>query len=182
MGEATIRLDGFEVALAKKIAADMQQEPPTFRWDDADRSHVRLIYNRTIFTQDLREEDEIEKIAERFNPGPGDEAIPDEFDRAKEPVVGIFTESNQGLRPSSSRGGLHEWVIRFMLRTPSSPETSKALLEQLIRYVIKIRGVVGRHVIKGRELTQRPRPIGRDESDHAFTDAVIRFVVVALPT
>ena len=182
MSEALTRLDGFEEALAKKIAADMQIQPPIFRWADDDRANVRLVYNRTIFVQEMLEEPEIEQIAARFNPGPGDEAIPAEFDAAKEPVVGIFTQSNQGLRPSSSRGGVHEWVLRFVLRAPGSPETSKALLEQFIDYVVRsVRGVIGRHVIKGRELTQRPKAFARDEDDHAFSDAVIRFVVVALP-
>ncbi len=181
MSEAITRLDGFETALAKLIAAEMQAQPPAFRWADEDRSNVRLVYNRTLFVQDMLEDPDIEQIAARFQAGPGDDAIPAEFEAAKEPVIGIFTQSNQGLRPSSSRGGIHEWVLRFILRVPGSPETSQALLAEFIAYVIKIRGVVGRHVIKGRELTQRPKPFARGEDDHAFSDAVIRFVVVALP-
>ncbi len=181
MSEALTRLDGFETALAKKIASDMQAQPPAFRWADDDRSNVRLVFNRTIFVQDMLEDPDIEQLAERFKPGPGDEAIPSEFNSAKEPVIGIFTQSNAGLRPSGSRGGLHEWVLRFILRAPGAPETSKALLEEFINYVRKIRGIIGAHVIKGRELTQRPKAFARDEDDHAFSDAVIRFVVVALP-
>lgn len=181
MSTATTKLDGFEISLAKKIAADMQVQPSVFRWADADRSNVRLVFGRTIFVQDMLEEDQIESIAERFEAEPGEEAIPTDYDPHKEPTVAIYTESNQGLRPSASRGGVHEWVLRFILRAQGAPETSKALLEELTAYVIKIRGVVGRHVIKGRELTQRPKAFARAADDHAYSDAVIRFVVVALP-
>ena len=105
MSTAQTRLDGFEEALAQKIADDMQVQPAVFRWNDAFRSNVRLVYQRTIFVQKMLEEDQIEQIVSKFDPQPGQEAIPLDYDPAKEPVVGIFTESNQGLRPSSSRGG-----------------------------------------------------------------------------
>jgi hypothetical protein len=158
-----IELTGFEVSLAERLAAE-------FQFSDPSLSSLALEVGRHLFVQTLIEVEDIEKQHTSF-------------DSKKEPSIGIFTESNAGIRPSGSRGGLHEWVIRIILRRGVVPEKAKALLEELAEFIYsEVSGVVGNFVLKGRELRVRPRIFAREGDDHAYAETQFRFLVVALPT
>jgi hypothetical protein len=165
-----IQLEGFEVALADKIAADYQFEDESLSSDNFGNGKGRPVINRHIFVQDLVE---VEDIKREFSG----------FDELTEPTFVLFTESSRGLRPSGSRGGLHEWIIRIAIRHGSTPEIAKGLLENLVEWIKRTPlGVVGRFVVKGRELQTRPRLFAREGDDHVYADAIFQFLVVALPT
>lgn len=160
---STLRLEGFEEALAQAIVDD-------FVFTDDPFKHLDLEFNRHVFVQDLTEVEDIQQQFSDFNPD-------------EEPSLSIYTESSRGIRPSASRGGLHEHEIRISMRFGKAPEECKELLEQVVEFVMKKMGsIAGSFAVKGRELRTRPRVFLRAQDDHAYAEAILRLFVVALPT
>ncbi len=173
---ATVRLDGFEEALAVRLTEIYSFADEALKDVNFGNGVGRPVINRHLFVQDMIE---VEDVADLFPPTDG---IPD-FEPETEPQIAIFTDPGIGIVPSGSSGGLQLWAIRFVLRKGTVPEEAKALLEHLITFTVRrVCGIVGSFAIKGRELLQRPHVFAREGDDHIYVDSVIRFFVVALPT
>ncbi|RPH70123.1 hypothetical protein EHM76_06745, partial [bacterium] len=88
-----IQLDGFEDALIAYIAS-------AFRYSGGYLSNVPLKVGRHLFVNDMKDTDTLVEDAR---------ALGESFDPEKEPIVAVFTVTNDGVKPSQSRGSRHEW-------------------------------------------------------------------------
>lgn len=159
-----LSLDGFEDALVAYLAR-------AFRYDDPYLRNVPLKVGRHFFVQDMKDTDTLVQDAKALN---------EEFDPEKEPIVAIFTITNQGVTPSQSRGGRHEWILRVIMRLSVYQEKCKARLEELVEFLnTTARGAyVDRYAIKGALIIQRPTAFQVEDSDQAYCDCQLRLLAV----
>ncbi|MCJ2530690.1 MAG: hypothetical protein LN413_00010 [Candidatus Thermoplasmatota archaeon] len=163
------QLTGFEDALAAQIEASSQAVPPTFRFAHPGIKDLILSEGRHIFLQELPHPDEIKT----------EDPLLDDYDATREPTIGIFTETGSGIVPSSGIGGRHEWTLRIVLRAGTVFETAKEHLENLIEYLeLNLPSEFGGFAVASVIIESRPRVFARREDDHAYCEAVLRFMVV----
>lgn len=159
-----ISLDGFEDALVAYLAG-------AFRYAGPYLSNVPLKVGRHFFAQDMKDTDTLVTDAR---------AAGEEFDPEQEPVVGVFTVPNDGLIPSQSRGGRHEWLLRIIMRFGVYQEKCKARLEELVEFLnTTARGAyVQRYAIKGVKIMQRPTAFQLADSEMAYCEVQLRLFAV----
>jgi len=159
-----IQLDGFEDAIIACIAANFRFEGPYL-------SNVPLKVGRHLFVQDLRNTDEL--IADA-------KAAGEDFDPEKEPIMAVYTEPIQGLAPSSSRGGRHEWTLRVIMRLGVVMEECKARLEELTEWLNKdFRGMyVDRYAVKACNIQVRPAAFQIEDSEQAYCEVQLHLFAV----
>lgn len=162
--DGRIQLDRFEDAIIGHLAGN-------FRFSGAYLSNVPLKVGRHLFVQDMRHVDELVADAK---------AAGEEYDPELEPTVSVFTTTNRGLTPSSSRGGRHEWMLRIVLRLSTVMEEAKIRLEELIEYFeTKMPGVyLDRYALKGVVMTARPTPFQFEDSEQAYCEVQLRLFAV----
>ncbi len=164
-----VKLGGFEDGIAAAVAAGFTFSIITFKGQP-------LSVGRHLFVQDMPE---VEELGEDFNGKT--EARKPIFDATREPTIGIYTEAGVGVIPSSSHGGRHEIALRFVLRIGTVPETSKEHLEQLIEWVEEsLPSRITGYMIRARIIVSRPRVFAREGDQHAYCDAIVRFMMVPL--
>ncbi len=78
-------------------------------------------------------------------------------------------------------GGRHEWILRLVLRAGTVFETAKEHLEDLVEYLeFDLPGEFGGFAILTVVIESRPLVFVRREDDHAYCEAVLRFMVVPI--
>lgn len=165
-----VQLQGFEDAVAQAIADN-------FRFVGPFLEDVELVTGRHLFVQDMPEvEDIAETEAQAVQP----------YDPDREPTISIYTTGGE-LIPTISRGGRHEWALRFVLRLGVVPEDTKSRLEELTEFVEswfpgKIIGnaTLGKHQVKAALITSRPSVFSRVNDEHAFATCTFRFLAVSV--
>ncbi len=165
MSTGAIELQGFETALIAHIAAG-------FRWSGEFLKNRPVEVDRHLFTQMLPDE---ERLAQVY----GDPASTHPFEEGREPAVLVLTQPGSGLVQSSSRGGKHEWTLRFLLRLGTNFERAKSHLEELVEYIHSEMPLDFDPFSIGTVLIEsRPRPGQRPSDDTAYSETVLRFLVV----
>lgn len=163
------QLTGFENALAAQIESASAAVPPTFRFAHPGIKDLILKEGRHIFLQEVPHPDQI--ITE--------DPLLDPYDATREPTIGIFTQHGTGIIPAAGIGGRHEWILRLVLRAGTGLETAKEHLEDLVEYLeFDLPGEFGGFAILTVVIESRPLVFVRREDDHAYCEAVLRFMVV----
>lgn len=159
-----ISLDGFEDCVADYVAR-------TFRYSGEYLQNVVLKVGRHLTTQDMKSTDELVADAAAAN---------EEFDPAREPIVGIYTTPNEGVEPSQSRGSRHEWLLRIVMRHTVVQEECKARLEELVEYLLATLrgGRVKRYIVKGIIIMQRPTAFQYADDEQAYCEVQLRLFSV----
>jgi hypothetical protein len=162
-----VSLDGFEDALIAYLAS-------AFRFSGEFLQNVPLIVGRHLFVQDAPEVDQLKRDAD---------AAGQEFDVAREPTISVFTQPNDALTPSISRGGRHEWQLRIVIRLGVVLEECKARAEELIKFLtISSRGArMDRYVVKAVNLTARPTAFQTAAGEQAYCEMELKFFAVPRP-
>lgn len=171
-----LKLGGFEDAIAAAIASGFVFDLPWVPPEPQPHFNGRpLVAGRNVFAQDMPETEELEVAY------PGDENDPTviAYDDQGEPTISLYTEAGIGVQPTASQGGRHETGIRFVLRLGTIPETAKEYLEDLIEWIEgDMKSRVTGYLIRSRVIEGRPRVFAREGDDHAYVDAVVRFLMV----
>ncbi len=133
---------------------------------------ARLVDGRSLFVEDLPEEDDIARTA------------PSGYNPDKEPALCLYTEPGPGFEGAMLRGDVkHEETVRLVLRHGVTPLVVKRLLEEVVDYVLRNAGgaVMGRFVVKRTLLIFRPVVTAREGDDHVYAAATLRFKLIAHP-
>lgn len=171
-----LKLGGFEDAIAASIASTFVFDLPWVPPEPQPHWNKRpLIAGRNVFVQDMPETEELQ---EAYPADETDETVIG-YDDKGEPTISLYTEAGIGVRTTSSHGGMQEGGVRFVLRLGTIPETAKEYLEKLIEWIEgEMKSRVTGYVIRSRVIESRPRVFAREGDDHAYVDAVVRFLMV----
>lgn len=158
MSEPLIRVEGFEEALAKAIAA-------SFRFTDAGLAGTELVAGRHLFANRIPEAADVVKL---LSPG-------DSFDPKVEPVIGLF-----GGDGSTVSGSKHSFVVEFQLRIPREANHAGKLLGQLVDWLPRgMRGeVIDGFVVKSARIQTLPSGFVRISDNTHFAKSRVRFLAV----
>jgi alkanesulfonate monooxygenase SsuD/methylene tetrahydromethanopterin reductase-like flavin-dependent oxidoreductase (luciferase family) len=161
-----VELRGFEEALFNWTAS-------AFRFSGESLKSIPLEVGRHFTVNHMRE---VREIAAAH----AGAVMP--YDPAKEPTITAYTNAGPGLRTSASRWVKHEASLNFHLRVAGTYERAKALLEELVQYILRsVKGKrVGTFQVKSAIQQQRPVPYQRQEDDRSYAQATVRFLYVAL--
>ena len=163
MADRTVLLVGFEGAVAQAIADRFKFSGPTLR-------NIALVPGRHIFVQDMPSS---QQIAQSYSG----------FDVTVEPAIVLYTATGPKTISTSSSGGRHEFPIEIVMRLPAANEATKALLEELVTFLVKqFAGIVaGAFLLKATELLSAPAVIGRQENEQVLVSSRLRFFAVPMP-